>query len=47
MRMDFDEGEVKCIVLLDHPEGQWKSGDADAPVLEGLNWVNAPEVKRE
>ena len=47
MRMDFDEGEVKRIVLLDRPEGQWKSGDADAPVLEGLNWVNAPEVKRE
>jgi hypothetical protein len=47
MRMDFDEGEVKRIVLLDRPEGQWKSGDAAAPVLEGLNWVNAPEVKRE
>ena len=46
MRMDFDEGAVQRIVLLDRPEGQWKSGDADAPVLEGLNWVSAPAVKR-
>ena len=47
MRMDFDDGAVQRIVLLDRPEGQWKSGDADAPVLEGLNWVSAPAVKRE
>ncbi|MGB2014546.1 MAG: hypothetical protein ACPHSF_03690, partial [Flavobacteriales bacterium] len=47
MRMDFDDGAVQRIVLLDRPEGEWKSGDADAPVLEGLNWVNAPAVKRE
>ena len=47
MRLDFDSGEVKQIVLLDRPEGQWKSGDAAAPVLEGLNWVSAPQVKRE
>jgi hypothetical protein len=47
MRMDFDHGEVKHIVLLDRPEGQWKSGDVNAPVLEGLNWFNAPAVKRE
>ena len=47
MRMDFDNGEVKYIVLLDRPEGQWKSGDVNAPVLEGLNWTNAPAVKRE
>ena len=46
MRMDFDDGAVQSIVLLDRPEGQWKSGDADAPVLEGLNWVSAPAVKR-
>ena len=46
MRMDFDDGEVKRIVLLDQPEGRWKAGETKVPVLEGLNWAVAPVVKR-
>lgn len=46
MRIDFDTGEVKQIVLLDKPEGHWLSGAGESPVLDGIQWVPPPLVKR-
>lgn len=46
MRIDFDAGEVKHIVLLDQPEGRWLSGAGEPPVLEGVQWASPPPVKR-
>lgn len=46
MRIDFDAGEVKHIVLLDKPEGHWLSGANEPPVLGGLLWFAPPDVKR-
>lgn len=46
MRMDFEEGAIQRIVLLDKPEGHWKSGMEDSPLLDGLRWVNPPNVMR-
>lgn len=46
MRMDFEEGAIQNIALLDQPQGHWQSGADVSPVLEGLRWVDPPEVKR-
>lgn len=46
MRMDFEEGAIQRIVLLDQPQGHWQSGAVVSPVLEGLNWLKPPSVKR-
>ena len=46
MRMDFIDGDVKRIVLLDGPEGTWGSGQTIAPTLGDVEWESPPLLSR-
>lgn len=46
MRIDFDSGEIKDIVLLQKPEGIWSSVQGVVPTLSGMTWIAlSDEVK--
>ena len=47
MRIDFDAGEIKDIVLLQKPEGVWSSVQGEVPELKGMAWKALPEPIRE
>jgi hypothetical protein len=44
MRIDFDAGEIRDIVLLQKPEGVWSSVRGEAPQLAGMSWMALPEI---
>ena len=46
MRMDFRDGDVKRIVLLDAPEGTWGAGQTVAPMLGNGQWESPPSLSR-
>lgn len=46
MRIDFKEGEIQDIVLLQNPEGVWSSSSEKPPKLAGMFWAALPESIR-
>jgi hypothetical protein len=44
MRIDFEAGEIRDIVLLQKPEGVWSSVQGEVPQLAGMSWMALPEV---
>jgi hypothetical protein len=46
MRIDFKEGEIQDIVLLQNPEGVWSSSSEKPPMLAGMFWAALPESIR-
>jgi hypothetical protein len=47
MRIDFDAGDIKDIVLLQKPEGVWSTVQGEVPELKGMAWQALPKAIRE